>query len=63
MNADEAIRQAIDTIGKGQKDDYVISPTRHAEELIAPVERGTGAVASRVRERIEPLANYFKKAA
>lgn len=33
MTADEAIKLAIDTIGEGKQDDYIISPTKHADEF------------------------------
>jgi hypothetical protein len=33
MTADEVIKLATDTIGEGKPNDYVISPTRHAEEF------------------------------
>lgn len=33
MRSDEAIQKAIDIIGVGQPDDYVIAPTRHAERF------------------------------
>jgi hypothetical protein len=33
MTAEEAINEAIETIGRGKRKDYIISPTSHAEEF------------------------------
>lgn len=58
MSDAEVVKRAVAAIGEGRSDDYILAPTRHAEELAGKAP----ALAALLRKaRIETLARQYER--